>query len=449
MSTHHDASRVTLYPAARNLGRCAAVLTREMSLSEAPLVQRRKPWLWVAAASVGLLGTLFAFGGAYLGMAGRLPAYAMPAAPMPAANAYDDFVAAAGLAPGPQGVPVGPPDASATERLRARVTAGRRALARLRQGFGKPYQGPPLVSFSQVLPELSGYRQLGQDLMLEGALAEQEGRPADAARSYLDCARFGVEVTQGGGIVHGSSGIIIQMMGLEGLQRLANRLDGDTAARAARELARYDRRAVPFADMLVVERDGCTQALLEFMRQHKSWHDAAAIIGTPPQTLGDEIVGSVRYALLSKRRVVEDFRGYMDEEIARARKPYYARPLAPSLPPDPVNQMIAPVYEGVELRWAGRDAEWRVTEARLALRTYEANHGAPPPTLRALAPEVLPAVPQDPFTPGPLRYRPGSSAARVYSVGPDGVDDGGKDLGANVQAASHGDIASVHGLKWR
>ena len=77
----------------------------------------------------------------------------------------------------------------------------------------------------------------------------------------------------------------------------------------------------------------------------------------------------------------------------------------------------------------------RLAAVALAAKLYQADHaGRLPPTLDALVPSCLPAVPTDPFDPagGPIRYapafRPGPTAApspRVYSVGEDGLDAGG------------------------
>jgi len=64
-----------------------------------------------------------------------------------------------------------------------------------------------------------------------------------------------------------------------------------------------------------------------------------------------------------------------------------------------------------------------LVRAGLALRRYYDDHGALPPSLSALAPQYLAAVPVDPFDGKPLRYD--QSKALVYSVGTDLVDHDG------------------------
>jgi len=65
----------------------------------------------------------------------------------------------------------------------------------------------------------------------------------------------------------------------------------------------------------------------------------------------------------------------------------------------------------------------------LAMELYRRdNSGSYPPSLEALVPRYLPAVPLDPMTGTPLRFRPAPADTGrpiVYSVGSDGVDDGG------------------------
>jgi hypothetical protein len=64
--------------------------------------------------------------------------------------------------------------------------------------------------------------------------------------------------------------------------------------------------------------------------------------------------------------------------------------------------------------------------AAIALKRYELRHGTLPKELGGLLPEFLAAVPHDPADGKPLRYRlNGDGTFRLYSVGTDGIDDGG------------------------
>jgi len=62
----------------------------------------------------------------------------------------------------------------------------------------------------------------------------------------------------------------------------------------------------------------------------------------------------------------------------------------------------------------------------LALHAYQLDHGSYPATLTALVPGYLNSIPDDPFAlNGPLRYRLKGQQYVLYSIGPDGKDDGG------------------------
>ena len=61
----------------------------------------------------------------------------------------------------------------------------------------------------------------------------------------------------------------------------------------------------------------------------------------------------------------------------------------------------------------------------LALRAYHADHGEYPPELGSLAPQYLAGIPLDPFCEKPFVYRPAAQTFVLYSVGGDGIDNGG------------------------
>jgi hypothetical protein len=75
----------------------------------------------------------------------------------------------------------------------------------------------------------------------------------------------------------------------------------------------------------------------------------------------------------------------------------------------------------------------RASRIAIAVARFRLAHaGALPSSLDALVPDYLAAVPQDPLSGGPMRYRVGPGAYTVYSVGMDGDDDGG-DLASELK----------------
>src|SRR5205809_640285 len=168
---------------------------------------QRNPWLVVVMGVFALICIVILGVAGYWRYANQLPVYPTPSVVMPVPNAYDDYVAAGQMceavggatveADGPgavsKGMAGGPPGSRGSRRaaplpgsgrkkeafepdvpldqVRAVVARNRPALARLRQGFRKQYRSPPLVSASQMFPELAQFRDLARVLVTEGKLA--------------------------------------------------------------------------------------------------------------------------------------------------------------------------------------------------------------------------------------------------------------------------------------
>ncbi len=68
----------------------------------------------------------------------------------------------------------------------------------------------------------------------------------------------------------------------------------------------------------------------------------------------------------------------------------------------------------------------RIGITAIALKRYELRHGEMPFDLESLRPDYLSKIPQDPVDERPLRYRRENDGTfLLYSIGPDGKDDGG------------------------
>ncbi len=96
------------------------------------------------------------------------------------------------------------------------------------------------------------------------------------------------------------------------------------------------------------------------------------------------------------------------------------------------SRMFAPAMGPVRERYEHFIAALCVTRTGLALERHRAAHGEYPVALAALDAGLLSPVPDDPFTGAPLIYRRTEAGFALYSVGPDGRDDGGE-RGPNVR----------------
>lgn len=90
---------------------------------------------------------------------------------------------------------------------------------------------------------------------------------------------------------------------------------------------------------------------------------------------------------------------------------------------DVMLRLMLPSMSRVDNVIARTDFESDCVYLMLALRLYQLEHGALPPTLDALVPDIIPAVPTDPYDGQPIRYD--AERALLYSVGEDFIDNGG------------------------
>ena len=91
----------------------------------------------------------------------------------------------------------------------------------------------------------------------------------------------------------------------------------------------------------------------------------------------------------------------------------------------------------------------QMTITAIALKRYQLKHGNYPADLNSLAPDFLPAVPIDPVDGQPLRYRPNANGTfLLYSVGENGVDDGGDASLEKGITSLYYSWQNIHALDW-
>ena len=71
-------------------------------------------------------------------------------------------------------------------------------------------------------------------------------------------------------------------------------------------------------------------------------------------------------------------------------------------------------------------ARLRSTTVAVAVERFRQRHHRWPENLAELSPALLERVPADPYDGKPIRYRKLDDGVVIYTVGPDGADNGGK-----------------------
>ena len=369
------------------------------------------------------------------------PTVSIPTPTTPTPNARDFYIAALGAVVddgkignavgswNPATKPVGDMHFYSLADKEKLVAENAGVIQTLHTGFPYPYQEPPARSFSAEFPQYQKIRGLARLLSLEAQVDAEKGDIGGAMGASLDAVQMGEQLPHGGPLIGMLVGIACQAIGRKQAWKSADRLSAAQAREAARRMETIRAGHVPFADTLQEEKWEEQAGLLEFMRK-RDWPGDI----TSPDQQGNQgnssasaWIMATRVRMTGKRTIMANYTRYMDQSIANARQPYAAHLALPPLPTDPINQIMLPIYSGVRLNEVKADTQNALLLTTLALRAYRLAHGAYPPTLAALAPDYLHAVPADPFAlSGPLRYKPLGTRYVLYSVGPDGKDDGGR-----------------------
>ena len=130
----------------------------------------------------------------------------------------------------------------------------------------------------------------------------------------------------------------------------------------------------------------------------------------------------------SPEEVMSSCTKFMDAEIHNSALPYpdFLRAPVPTVPTDIISQEAVMPLDFLRREREGCYALDELLATMLALKAYHSEIDGYPSTLEALTPKYLARIPIDPFTDGkPMTYKLSAVGYLLYSVGPDGKDDGG------------------------
>lgn len=381
----------------------------------------------------------------------RKPVAVIPAPRPPNPNALDLYREAARSVRGPVGSAV---STNVREKFtwaeKERLVADNaEALRTLRRGFALDSRQPAMRSLqastgAETLRDSAALRELARLLVLESRVRAHRGDAAGALNSALDTIRLGTDLGRGAALGGDLISLAIQAIGRAAAREA---LSGQQATKIpALVMEAIRARQAAWADILQEEKWSGQAVLLDLFRNSTLAAQVSGNRADPPNAW-QNATSSLFFLIYPKQRIFDAYTRDMDARITRARQPW-SRAL-PDPPPtgDPLSRAIgmpADVFQKAWLQHTVNDTQNALLTAELALRAYRAERGEYPQTLDALVPSVLRRVPGDPFAPdpdAPLRYRRTGSGFRLYSIGPDGVDDGGKPVAAPTRAGRRARIA--------
>jgi hypothetical protein len=284
---------------------------------------------------------------------------------LPSPNGYDDFVAAGNLVSSQ----VSDAYEMDVDALRPLIATNSEPLRLWQLGLTRTCSVHTLeflTNSAYFATELSAMKRLAQLALASGRLAELESRTNDAIAIYLAGMRFGNEISRGGFVIHQLVGIACEAMARNRLTAIATNLNVADTQEIILALERMEAESVTWEEVDRNERRYMRTALRQF-------NNPIALV----------------QAWWSVRAMLRQAKAKNLREIARRR----------------------------------------LLIVELALRAHASAHQSPASQLNDLVPEYLARVPLDPFTDQPLIYRPTNTNWLLYSVGQDGVDDGGTRVG--------------------
>jgi hypothetical protein len=362
----------------------------------------------------------------------RNPVAHVPTPVMPRPNAFDDFQAAANsfrdedlvanaLMDPAAAKSVGLTVAPTAEQI---VVAGRDAaiVRQVRIGCTYAYQAPPIRHFTDRVPYLSKFRGLARLMMFEGKIAQRRGDWQAAADYNVDCVVFGDEIMHGSALFGTLVGLACNSIGRRDCWFTVSHLDSSAAkAEALRLQASLASR--PPASQIVQEEEWSGQSCMADPRDSEDLYGMATCPSFVPEGACVQAVQTI----YPKRVIFANYTRYMDQMVSLSRLPYPESAATKlTIPDDPFYKDMLMEFDKYSIKETSDRTFTSLLMASFALRAYRLDHGAYPHKLSDIVPGYLNAVPIDPFSANlPMQYRLKGASYVLYSVGPDGVDNGG------------------------
>jgi hypothetical protein len=311
--------------------------------------------------------------------------------------------------------------------LRAQLAVVRPILKQVRASFRLEWRSPPELGLNAGSAELSGgdarFRECARCFAAESNLDRSEGNYAGAMQSSLDAMALGAKIPWGGGLIARLVGLACHAIGFDMAERTVSGLPAGAIPAALQRVRRLRWDWPPLAETLENERitklSMDTEAFQEIARERID--EQVKTLRGNDLSLGD----AIRFLLTSRRTILANEDRFFAAEITESRKPFRQQAPVP-LPGDPwCSHMLISITPAGRVRWEREGTDLALLEVALAVRMDYLEHGHYPGHLSAISKKWLPSVPTDLWD-QPIAYRLKDGQPIVYSLGPDGKDDGGR-----------------------
>jgi len=398
------------------------------------MVKHKKQW-WITGGILLLLLTASGSGSLlWWRDMDTMPEVTIPSPKMPSPNAYDFYVKA-GKAVIPPTTPISPlydskfvPENQRkthypVAKKEAWLKQNAHAFSLLEKGFALPCRVPPQRSYiSTIQGHGSKIWHLVNMIILENEVHVERGQRKQAAESGLKLIKLGHELSRGATLTDTISGAQRKRTGNRIVWKQLPSLNATETQEIFNQMEKLFESRVKASEIWQEEKYFGQARSLEIM-QMEGWRTA----NWTGKKLQRRLYWLYRLHTSSKRSQFDSYTRYLDAWIAYSKKPYLNDSPKPAQPNDLFSHLHGAFYSRIPWHYARDESGGALLLTALALRLYHHEHKRYPQTLNELSPRYLKQIPVDPFGDGsPLRYKINGDKYLLYSIGPDGKDDGGR-----------------------
>jgi hypothetical protein len=312
----------------------------------------------------------------------------------------------------------------------------RRAADRDTCRFQRDWTRP---SIGMLLPEMQSLRTAARLLVLDARREAADGNAEDALRDVARIQRIGRHAASEPILISNLVGIAIDTMALDTLAQVLPTLrKSDLAVLDAAEIRDLITTPPAFSSHLYGEEAFGLSIFADLADDQRSGPDLVSLAGNgqPQPSALRALPLSLPYRVFFLPADLAGYRSIMTQYQAAASRtePYpdltkridaietQTRDRSPGM----LSSMIVPALGAVFRSQTRSLAHHRAATALVAATKRRLETGAVPETFDELAAELVPPASRDPFTADqPLVMKQTDDALLVYSIGPDGEDDGG------------------------
>ncbi len=294
----------------------------------------------------------------------------------------------------------------------------------IKQGASKPYTKSVMpeqdISFTTPIPNFLQSQLLSKTLISQGKWLESQGKLKDAMDDYLVVVHLGQAMGCNGTMIGKLIDVALERMAYRAIIEAASKYEfkPEYLTSLIERIENLEQTAPLMTDAYHSEHLCFVSAMDEFKLFSRN-----SIFGKE-QNVGNRI--TTFYFVLTKEKMKQNNAVFWDRMTEYAQKPYPESATADINAlisgMDVLNRIAAPNFLNANVRDVFCRSHSAAAKIILGLRHYHSLHGEYPDTLEDIA-DLYETPPVDPFTTEPFIYEKIGGSFRLYSPGPELVDD--------------------------